>query len=257
MRKLCSSLLFILALGACGPHGCPLTAHCDSTVAAGKPWSCPHHPDSFGGSDEPCDGDTCDPGLTCAVGTCVPCGIEGDACCGASEIHGGTCGSGLTCAYDHDQDWYTCQGCGATLGGACCAGETCGVGMCMNGTCQNASSNHCMGGESFWVWVVDANCIAAKHGFSSATFDDATQCVAETLAVQFPASQGFEIGPIAQGNPDLVAPPEHAACPTGCDMFGTSNMTVEFPAFSTAQLHLCEHNKDPSCMWSDNACPGD
>src|SRR6185312_13819801 len=131
MRKLCSSLLFILALGACGPHGCPLTAHCDSTVAAGKPWSCPHHPDSFGGSDEPCDGDTCDPGLTCAVGTCVPCGIEGDACCGASEIHGGTCGSGLTCAYDHAQDWYTCQGCGATLGGACCAGETCGVGMCM------------------------------------------------------------------------------------------------------------------------------
>jgi hypothetical protein len=249
--------LFVLFLGACGPHGCPLTAHCDQTVASGKPWSCPHDENNFGGFDEPCNGDSCDPGFTCAVGTCVPCSIAGDACCGASEINGGTCNPGLTCAYDSVQDWYTCQGCGATIGGACCPGNTCGVGMCMNGTCQNTSSNKCMGPNSYWVWVVDPNCNVAKHGFPSGTPDDAAQCVAETLALQFPASQGFEIGPVGQGNPDLVAPPDHATCPTNCDMFGTSNLTVDFASFSTAQLHRCEQNKDSSCTWSDSACPGD
>jgi hypothetical protein len=68
-----------------------------------------------GSNGEACCGLACRTGLTCVSGRCTPCGARDQRCCGVA------CLGGLECVMD------TCRSCGAR-GERCCAGAFCNAG---------------------------------------------------------------------------------------------------------------------------------
>lgn len=110
-----------------------------------------------GGQDEFCcvNGAECKTGLTCKAGNCVLCGIEGKACCAASDGNVLTAGlpaydpvcpsksassTALACQND------TCVSCGLPGNPCCGKGDVCsapsaGKAECRQGICQLCGAN--------------------------------------------------------------------------------------------------------------------
>ncbi|NTX33108.1 hypothetical protein HUA78_01520 [Myxococcus sp. CA033] len=108
------------------------------------------------------DSASCNAGLVCNSGACVPCGAEGQECCvsGAS----GVCGGSLMCVMESAGE--VCRNCG-DLGEACCnssGAQVCNAGgNCVGGACQSVTGGACdPGGSIFTVGIQDMNLCAVR-----------------------------------------------------------------------------------------------
>lgn len=108
------------------------------------------------------DSASCNAGLACNSGTCVPCGAEGQECCVVSAT--GTCSGSLMCVMESGGE--LCRNCG-DLGEACCnsaSGQMCNPGgNCVGGSCRSATGGACdPAGSIFVVGVQDMNLCAVR-----------------------------------------------------------------------------------------------
>ncbi|MCP3099985.1 hypothetical protein LZ198_14005 [Myxococcus sp. K15C18031901] len=136
-------------------------AGCGSCQGSGIP-DCPSGMEGTNGCECRTGSASCDAGLQCRSGTCVPCGAEGSGCCvtGATTSCSGT----LVCVMEADGE--ICRNCG-DVGEACCnssGSQVCNAGgTCVGGTCQSVAELTCdPNGTTFSVGIQDKNLCALR-----------------------------------------------------------------------------------------------
>jgi hypothetical protein len=241
-----ASILFMMACTDYGQLGCD--GKCNHPYD-GKPGSCATGNVSVGQIGGSCAGwpsPACAAGGTCIDGTCLPCGGDGELCCGHYSPNPSECTDG-TCAAT--ADYPTCDSsCGTLTPGqdTCCPGNgtKCSEGACDVDTnkCIQPQSVPCTGANPYAVALVDgAGCVLGTFYFSGDNDTDAKAC-ADGLKAMYGAADECTLGQI---------PTEKDVCESS--FLGTYSAVIG--VCDPAKLAACEQEQCSNCTFQDGSCP--
>jgi hypothetical protein len=251
-QRLSFSTLFVTAiLGtmACtdyGQLGCD--GKCDHPYD-GEPGSCPQPgavAGHIGGKCEAWPAFACDAGGVCVDGTCLPCGGDGELCCGKYGPNPEQCTSG-TCT--STGDYPVCNSsCGTLTPGkdSCCPGNgiKCSEGACDIDTnkCIQPQNVPCTGNYGYAVAFTDgAGCVLGTSYFSADNDTEAQQC-ADAAKAQYGAAGVCALNAL---------PIEQDTCQTS--FLGSFSKVIE--VCDMAKLASCEYEQCTNCTYTNGSCP--
>ncbi|MCE9668029.1 hypothetical protein LY474_09415 [Myxococcus stipitatus] len=136
-------------------------AGCGSCQGGGVP-DCPSGAEGTQGCECRTETASCNPGLQCRDGACLPCGAEGSGCCVSGVTT--SCSGSLVCVMESGGEF--CRDCG-DVGEACCdssGSQVCNAGgTCVGGTCQSVAELTCdPTGTAFTVGILDEDECAVR-----------------------------------------------------------------------------------------------
>lgn len=222
--------LFITGCTSWGGIGC--SAPCKPGVPYPQPGACPIPgvPDNQPGGH--CKGIwPCGNGSQCVDGTCLPCGGDGEICCGPNK----DCNGGA-CEYNSNGPDICSTSCG-TLGKACCNGNNCEGSVCDLNThqCVAGGGGACSGPYTYVVSFINKQTRCAEYTFyvKSSSDADAQTCAQGLLQGQTGNVGLYELGPLN------VEPTEYVFCEHSAEPLSGPDNNIYPLAFSQQDAEIC------------------
>lgn len=190
----------------------------------------------------------CNADLRCVDGTCLPCGDDGEVCCGIPGGDQHVCTGGGVACDDFVDKLGTCTTTCGSPGLACCDYDTCpNGGECVSGTCSgtpNPPNTDCLSGpEKHLMYVIGGDCSYAQVIFYVNNLAEAEACRDAYVAAAAPTEEVCALDQIPEYN----------------KFCATSNVppaiSHDLNYCSDAQLQTCEQYWCSNCSWSPGDCP--